>query len=230
MVSYNEIVTRFQQFLKDHDTVRRAGFQDIMAEHQHRIDNFRQAMDRKRLGVCAKVTVRIEQELVLTRQAFEAKLEIDNGDSRPMEAIKVRARDDRICLPCGRGWIGTRDFQNQATRNKVKGLELDAHEGNGFVFLLLHSHWPTLDSTALPSQVVFRITRDGDDGSYEEVFAIGNPELEGGLTGTEGNGTLIEGSTGSATWLMIPRSEAAPGIDDVQYLVRGKQSVAQLGR
>ena len=99
MVSYSEITTRFEQFLEDHATVRRAGFQDIFVEHQLRIDNFREAMDRKRLGVCAKVTIRIEQELVLTRQAFEAKLEIDNGDSIPMEDIKVRKKFCFSLLP-----------------------------------------------------------------------------------------------------------------------------------
>ena len=69
--------------------------------------------------------------------------------------------------------------------------------------------------------MVFRITRDGEDGSHVDKFAIGDAELVGGLTGTEGNGTLQQGTTGSATWLMIPRSDAAPGIDDVRYLVRG---------
>lgn len=90
MISYFEVKRRFGQFLEDHATVRRAGFQDVMTEHLHRIDMFKAALDRKRLGVCAKVTVRIEQELVLTRQAFEAKLEVDNGDSVAMEKIKVR--------------------------------------------------------------------------------------------------------------------------------------------
>lgn len=60
-----------------------------MTEHLHRVDAFKAALDRKRLGVCAKVTVRIEQELVLTRQAFKVKLELDNGDSLTMERIKV---------------------------------------------------------------------------------------------------------------------------------------------
>lgn len=89
MISYSDVKRRFAQFLEDHATVRRAGFQDVMTEHLHRIDMFKAALDRKRLGVCAKVTIRIEQELVLTRQAFEAKLEVDNGDSVIMEKIKV---------------------------------------------------------------------------------------------------------------------------------------------
>lgn len=68
-------------------------------------------------------------------------------------------------------------------------------------------------------QVIFKITRDGESGSYKHVFAIGDASLEGGLDGAEGNGTLAGGQKGSATWLMIPLSEAAPGIDDAQYFV-----------
>lgn len=67
--------------------------------------------------------------------------------------------------------------------------------------------------------MIFKITRDGESGSYEHVFAIGGASLEGSLDGTEGNGTLTGGQKGSATWLMIPLSEAAPGIDDAQYFV-----------
>ncbi|HRZ54218.1 MAG TPA: cadherin-like domain-containing protein [Candidatus Paceibacterota bacterium] len=40
-------------------------------------------------GVCAKVKLRLEQEAVLTRNAFNATLEIVNGDTIPLEAVEV---------------------------------------------------------------------------------------------------------------------------------------------
>ena len=40
-------------------------------------------------GVCAKVRVRIVQELVLTREAFNARLELENGEQRALQGIKV---------------------------------------------------------------------------------------------------------------------------------------------
>ena len=41
-------------------------------------------------GICAKVRVRIVQDLVLTRNAFNARLEIENGEQSALENILVR--------------------------------------------------------------------------------------------------------------------------------------------
>ena len=41
-------------------------------------------------GICAKVRVRIVQDLVLTRDAFNARLEIENGEQSALENILVR--------------------------------------------------------------------------------------------------------------------------------------------
>ncbi|OPL07216.1 hypothetical protein AM593_03033, partial [Mytilus galloprovincialis] len=43
-------------------------------------------------SVCAKVRVRIVQELVLTRDAFNARLEIENGETSALENIMVEIR------------------------------------------------------------------------------------------------------------------------------------------
>eukprot|EP00439_Symbiodinium_sp_Y106_P032670 s4529_g3.t3 len=49
-------------------------------------------------GICAKVTIRIVQELVLTRQAFEGVLEVGNNAGSPMEEIvlSVFIEDDQF--------------------------------------------------------------------------------------------------------------------------------------
>ena len=40
-------------------------------------------------GVCARVRIRIEQRLAITRDAFEATLELDNGESDRLTDIRV---------------------------------------------------------------------------------------------------------------------------------------------
>lgn len=40
-------------------------------------------------GVCAKVKLRIEQEAVMTRDAFEASLEMSNNDDLPLESLNI---------------------------------------------------------------------------------------------------------------------------------------------
>ncbi len=43
-------------------------------------------------GVCARVKIRLDQEAVLSREAFRATLEIDNGGTSPLEHIRVDVR------------------------------------------------------------------------------------------------------------------------------------------
>lgn len=40
-------------------------------------------------GVCAKVRIRIEQRLAITRDAFRATLELDNGEAERLTGIGV---------------------------------------------------------------------------------------------------------------------------------------------
>lgn len=47
------------------------------------------ARNNDRKGICAKVKVQILQELVLTRNGFNARLEIENSGDSPMENLQV---------------------------------------------------------------------------------------------------------------------------------------------
>lgn len=40
-------------------------------------------------GICARVRVRITQDLILTREAFNARLEIENGENFDLKNIEV---------------------------------------------------------------------------------------------------------------------------------------------
>lgn len=53
------------------------------------IDKQKQKKDGQKSGACAKVVIKIEQELVLTRTGFLATLEIQNDGDSPLENIRV---------------------------------------------------------------------------------------------------------------------------------------------
>lgn len=96
-------------------------------------------------GVCARVRLQLNQDLIMTRSAFEATLEIVNGSPQePLENINVQ--------------IGILDRNN----------------------------------------------RNGGDR-----FALKSPELRG-ITGVDGQGLLPAGTTGRASWILIPNDLAAP--------------------
>ena len=42
--------------------------------------------------------------------------------------------------------------------------------------------------------------------------------------GPQGNGTLAQGATGAATWLLIPRLSAVPSVDITAYKARERTS------
>lgn len=70
------------------DRARAAGYEGLIEAYlakQGDLLNFLTVGD----GVCAKVRLRIEQDAVMTRDAFEASLEILNNDDLPMEGLDV---------------------------------------------------------------------------------------------------------------------------------------------
>ncbi len=113
-------------------------------------------------GVCAKVKLRLEQEAVLTRNAFNATLEVVNKDTLNLENVEVI-------------------------------IAISDEAGN----------------------------------NRDAVFAYKPPTLSG-LGAIDGTGTINGGTTGRATWILIPTREAAPDAPQV-YLVSGTLSYTQNG-
>ncbi|CAG2246404.1 unnamed protein product [Mytilus edulis] len=71
--------------------------------------------------------------------------------------------------------------------------------------------------------VEIRITQTyGNGESSKDKFSIGKPSLIG-ISGVDGEGTLGKDLSGSAEWLMIPYSTAAPQ-EDTLYDVGGRLS------
>lgn len=89
---FMEYTTRHQQKQQlddDLQAVAQEGFSSLGAAFHAAVENFNLEINRKEQGACAKVTIKIEQELVLTRNAFIAKLEIQNDGSSPLQNMSV---------------------------------------------------------------------------------------------------------------------------------------------
>ena len=119
-------------------------------------------------GVCAVVRIRVEQELALTREAFLAKLEIENNEASSLEKVTV--------------------------------------------------------------EIVITDTTTAEEATGR--FSIGNSTLSGSLNSDL---SLPSGMSGSAEWLIVPYSEAAPTsnrIYDVggvlSYTLNGEEIVIPL--
>jgi len=116
-------------------------------------------------GSCARVVLKIEQEAVITRDGFNATLEIANDTDQPLTGISV---------------------------------ELNIHSAAGE------------DTTSL--------------------FSIRSPTLTG-MSGVDGSGQVAPQSSGKASWILIPTSDAAPDgtvIHVVGGTLRYQQDGAQL--
>ncbi|EDQ84772.1 uncharacterized protein MONBRDRAFT_39125 [Monosiga brevicollis MX1] len=92
LFNLTEIEHRFEQLRSDSSSARMLGYPDILSAYHGAVESFRVARDAaaRKAGVCAKVTIMIEQELVLTRSAFEARLQISNEDAEPLTNISVQ--------------------------------------------------------------------------------------------------------------------------------------------
>ena len=105
-------------------------------------------------GTCAKVQLQLNQQAVLSRDAFKATLSINNTEGEPLQNLNVT--------------IGVFDT-------------------------------------------------NGNDAS--SLFGI-QPAVLGGITGTNGDGSVPTGGTGTLTWTLVPVSDAAPS-NVTSYFVSG---------
>ncbi len=114
-------------------------------------------------GVCAKVTLQLNQDVVMARNAFNATLELVNN-------------------------------------SPLSGL----------------------------SNITVTIAIENEFGdTVNEVFGVRAPVLKG-LTGVDGHGAIAPNATGSASWILVPTSEAAP-FGPTRYGIGGVLSYWQDG-
>ncbi|XP_048249483.1 uncharacterized protein LOC124117067 [Haliotis rufescens] len=91
VIAYNVIMSRFEQFKTDTDNAKQRGFDSIFDDFGNAVNAYQESEKKSSSddGVCAKVRVRIVQDLVLTRDAFTARLEIENGEQSALDSIRV---------------------------------------------------------------------------------------------------------------------------------------------
>ncbi|CAH1790617.1 unnamed protein product, partial [Owenia fusiformis] len=159
IISKSKLGTTMEKFKEEHIKSVERGFSNVFAEFDNAYVAVRDEFEneKKEEGVCARVRIRIVQEAVLTRDAFNGQLEIENGEGSSLTNIKVE----------------------------------------------IHI-WKSEDVT---------------QKHMMEHFAIGDADLKG-ISSVDGTGSLSKGHTGTAEWLIIPYSTAAP-TEDVLYDIGG---------
>ncbi|MCP5527995.1 MAG: cadherin-like domain-containing protein [Verrucomicrobiales bacterium] len=141
---------------------RAAGFASAFQELETRLRELQDALSEPAGGVCARVKLRIDQDAVISRDAFRAALEIENSQNADLTDVEVRVR------------------------------------------------------------VFDEAGRDVTD-----LFGIREPVLSG-LTSVDGAGIVAGGTTGSASWTLIPTVDAAPD-GPVLYSIGGEFGYTQEG-
>ena len=88
MASYSSFQEYTQNIRTYNDLARSKGFESYLDAYSFARNEVirNQEMDGEE-GVCAVVRIRIEQELAITREAFLARLEIENQENSPLERI-----------------------------------------------------------------------------------------------------------------------------------------------
>ncbi|CAG2246399.1 unnamed protein product [Mytilus edulis] len=100
IINLKNLNSGLQQYINDFKSAKTKGFDTIFDVFDHATKTYKTAEQEAKSGssggssesVCAKVRVRIVQELVLTRDAFNARLEIENGETSALENIMVEIR------------------------------------------------------------------------------------------------------------------------------------------
>ena len=88
-MNYRLLEDRLVRASDFHALAQDAGFRDPIDAVVTPIKNFLASELGKTRGVCTSVRVRIDQEAVLTREAFRATLEFENGESAPLTNVVV---------------------------------------------------------------------------------------------------------------------------------------------
>ncbi|MGB9620425.1 MAG: hypothetical protein ACPL7K_08440, partial [Armatimonadota bacterium] len=71
------------------DEMQNEGFTEIFGGLAYATDRFIDGTHNQEAGVCARVKIQIEQEAVMTRNAFKASLDLSNAGGSPLEDVKV---------------------------------------------------------------------------------------------------------------------------------------------
>ncbi|WAR18315.1 hypothetical protein MAR_000153 [Mya arenaria] len=106
------LTPKIKQTAHDMVTSKESGFQTIFDEFNQALKTYSDAEKKTRYdkndGICARVRIKISQELVLTRDGFNARLEIENGEKSEPRLEELTAVDGSGRLT--KGVSGTADW------------------------------------------------------------------------------------------------------------------------
>ncbi|KAH3691282.1 hypothetical protein DPMN_192032 [Dreissena polymorpha] len=96
VISLSRLKLKIKQYITDNDAASARGYANIFDQFDYASFAYNQALQKemseggsKSEGVCARVRVCILQELVLTRDAFTARLELENGEQSDLHNLKI---------------------------------------------------------------------------------------------------------------------------------------------
>ncbi|XP_046567359.1 uncharacterized protein LOC124275748 [Haliotis rubra] len=91
VMSLQNVRTLGDTFMDNTKTVKDKGFSSVFQYFGYVMEEYKKSVQEAKPeeGICAKVRIRITQDLVLTRDAFQARLEIENGEEGSLEKIDV---------------------------------------------------------------------------------------------------------------------------------------------
>ncbi|XP_067680998.1 uncharacterized protein, partial [Haliotis asinina] len=91
VMSLQNVRTLGDTFMENTKTVKERGFSSVFQYFAYVMEDYKKSVQEAKPeeGICAKVRIRIMQDLVLTRDAFQARLEIENGEEGSLENIDV---------------------------------------------------------------------------------------------------------------------------------------------
>lgn len=88
-MNQSEYEARHSQYLKDLNYSRQLGFSNLFDAYVGIIEQYEEAHKDSSAGTCATVTIRIVQNVTITRQGFDAELTIDNSGADTLDDIQV---------------------------------------------------------------------------------------------------------------------------------------------
>ncbi len=105
ILSADQLVALSTEAVAANEAAVREGFPDALSATVLAGEEFLARADSSGGGICARVTIRIEQEAVITRDGFNASLEIVNDTDLPLTHIGVE-----LHMQSASGEVSTRNF------------------------------------------------------------------------------------------------------------------------
>ncbi|GAB3998233.1 hypothetical protein GCM10028807_45350 [Spirosoma daeguense] len=144
IINWNKVDSNVVALIQAHNYSVNRGFKTIDGMHKESIKSLNEIIDGEQNGVCASVTVQFNQQLTMTREAFEGTLEIFNG--HPTDAMKTISVNIQINDENGTPSNGLFEIQPQ---NPANPADINAQQKGTAKFLFI----PRIDAAPQTAKV-----------------------------------------------------------------------------